>query len=731
MVSSIGAVNRAINKVTGSAALRSAGASARVGARRLRTATGGGSGTVASGLGVYGAARAAQNVYEYEKMGNAAQAVGLWTDAQRGALEDYAQQLNQAFPFTNKDILSAAYELSRAGMTFEQVMGSLRSTLNVSLAGDLGLQETADIMTNVAQAMRLPIETAQETADTMKRVGDTLAYAATNSNTDIQQMGTVFKYVAPLAAATGMSLEELAATSMILANNGIKASNAGTGLRFALSSMLKPTKEAMKAFDRLGISVGDYVQGARKISGEDVVQQLAIDGIDAAGLEGRIDAILQDPAIKKAPAKLVAAISQMLSDELGADQIIDQEALASSLSDTLAVLGTQIDFKGLLRALRNNPDAEALLPTIFGKRQAPKVMALLAQDLDATLAKLRDSYVGAADTMSGYRTKGIVGDWMEFVAVVDNLTMTLASSGLLADATQALSALTTAIDKLSDASPALLSIGAKAIAATALLAPLGWIASGVASALSTLATAAGLILSPVGAAAVVLGALAAVFVKNNWEGIKEFGKSFRQSFVDSLTPQTIERWRSIKTAVTDFFKSSDSLKIATETWANWGDAMGIVAAGVADGIEQVISAIENLIAKIRSIGDIKLPSVDGAALNRNYYGSSGTGMANTSGPLNVLGGAESKINGKRASGGPVRRGLTYRVNERGIETVTLGTNAFVGKAGQSGPTVQENHFHINGSDPHAIAEEIGRILDDKLSRSRELSIDGRKTVGGF
>ena len=730
VVKSINTVNRAIGSVTGGRALQSYAATGRVASRRLRSTTY--DTAIISGAAMYGAGQAARNVYDYEKMGNAAQAVGLWTDAQREALEKYAKELNRDFPFTNKDILSAAFELNRAGQTFAQTMGSLRSTLNVSLAGDLGLQETADIMTNVAQAMRLPIETAEQTAETMKRVGDTLAYAATRSNTDISQMGTVFKYVAPLAAATGMSLEEMAAASMVLANNGIKASNAGTGLRFVLSSILKPSKEALKAFDRLNINIADYVKGAREVSATDVVSQLAIDGIDASGLEEQIGDILNDPAIKKSPAKLVAALSDSIAQELGSEGIIDRETLAQSLTETLTVLGTQVDFRGLIRALRDNPEAEALIPTIFGKRHGVKVMALLAQDLDGALASLENNYAGAADKMSKKRTNGIVGDWMRLVAAIDNLTMTLANAGVLETASEAIIGLTNAVEKLSDTSPQILEFGTYALMAVGAMAPLGFAAAGVTGLLSALAGAIGALLSPAGAAVATIGALAAVFVKNNWEGMKAFGSSFKESFVKSLSPETIERWNRISSAVTDFVTSSDSLKIATETWQNWGATMGEWAAKVVNFIEDIIQAIARLIEKIRSIGDIRLPSifggkVDGAALSNNWSGSADTGMANTAGPMNVLGGAERKISGKRASGGPVRRGLTYEINEKGIETVTMGVNGFVGKAGAASSTVNITQ-HISTSDPLAAAREAARLLERQLGRAHSLAIDGRDAL---
>lgn len=123
----------------------------------------------------------ARSVYEFEKMSNAFQAVTLASDEQRKSLQAYAKELNTLFPFTNREIMSAAFELGRAGLSFEQIMGTLRDTLNLALAGDIDLQESADIATNVLTAMRLPMKTTEQAAESLRRVNDALSYAATSS----------------------------------------------------------------------------------------------------------------------------------------------------------------------------------------------------------------------------------------------------------------------------------------------------------------------------------------------------------------------------------------------------------------------------------------------------------------------------------------------------------------------------------------------------------------------
>ena len=84
---------------------------------------------------------------------------------------------------------------------------------------------------------------------------DVLAKASSKSNTNVSMMGETFKYVAPVAGALGFSCEDVAVAVGTMANAGIKASQAGTSLRGALTRMAKPTKQSAQAMEKLGISM--------------------------------------------------------------------------------------------------------------------------------------------------------------------------------------------------------------------------------------------------------------------------------------------------------------------------------------------------------------------------------------------------------------------------------------------------------------------------------------------
>lgn len=441
----------------------------------------------------------ANAVYQFEKMGNAVQAVTGMTDAQRESLEALAQDLNKLFPFVNKEIMGAAFELGRAGMNFEQIMGMLRSTLNLALAGDIDLQESADIATNIMTAMRLPMKTQEQAAESLIKVNDALSYVASKSNTDVRLMGETFKYVGPMAAAAGMSINEVAAASMQMAKNGIRGSEAGVAMRSALVRMVRPTKPMIGALERLNININDFVKGGRQIAAQDIVASLAADGIDARGLEAQIDQALNDPALQQS----LGAMTQRLADIIGGDgSVVDKSKLAENISDALTAAGSEVDFFGFIRALREKGADLGDIARIFDARQGSRLITLLTGDLLGLLEQVNREAEGATDQMARTRMKGVVGQVAEFNAALENLFLSIAKSGVLDGATAAIKSVTSALQALSETSPDLLKWGTYGLLAIAVIGPLGILLGGLVSFFLMLGAALKIIAASTGAIAV-------------------------------------------------------------------------------------------------------------------------------------------------------------------------------------------------------------------------------------
>jgi hypothetical protein len=333
--------------------------------------------------------------------------------------------------------------------------------------------------------MRLPMKGIEDTAESLRRVNDALSFAAANSNTDVRMMGETFKYVGPMAAAAGMSIEHVAAASMVMAKNGIRASEAGVAMRSALVRMVRPTKPMLAALARLNVNVDDFVKGGRQISAQDVINSLAADGIDATAFATQIEAALKDPKLKSSLAGMTAHLAEIIG---GDGSIMDKSKLAEAITDTLTAAGSEVDLFGFIQALREKGADLGDIARIFDARQGARLITLLSGDLLGELEKVNAGAPGATDKMARIRMQGVVGDVAALVAAFENLFLAIAEAGVLKAATDVIKAVTTGLKAMSEASPTLLKLGTYGLMAAGALAPLGFLLGGVVGLFGTMAS---------------------------------------------------------------------------------------------------------------------------------------------------------------------------------------------------------------------------------------------------
>lgn len=421
----------------------------------------------------------ARSVYNFEKMSNKLEAVTNMTGQQKKEIQGYAKELNELFPFTNEQIMGAAFELGRAGFKFDQIIGSLKDTLNLSLAGDIDLQEASDIATNILTAMRLPYKTQEQATESLRRVNDAISYAAANSNTDVRKMGETFKYVGPLAAAAGMSVEDVAAASMVMAQSGIKASEAGVAMRSALVRMVRPTKPMIAATERLGINLQSFIKASRQISPDDIIKSLqSTTGIDASKHRDEILKALNDPKLQKSLSGLT---SQLVSTIDPTGSVMDKSELTGHIQETLMAAGSKIDLFGFVKAMMEKGATVADVAAIFDQKQGARLFTLQNTSLQETIDRVYNEAAGSTDRMAKTMMQGVVGDWAALVASIENLFLSIAESGVLKSATEAIQSLTSGIKALSESSPTLLKWGTFALMFSVAIAPIALIGGGIIS----------------------------------------------------------------------------------------------------------------------------------------------------------------------------------------------------------------------------------------------------------
>ncbi|HHB7457062.1 TPA: phage tail tape measure protein [Klebsiella pneumoniae] len=199
-------------------------------------------------------------------------------DSQLAALRAQAKKLGAETAFTTRDAASGQAFLAMAGFTPQSIQAALPGVLNMALAGGMELGESADIGSNILSQFTLP-------AGEMDRVSDVLTAAFTRTNTDLRSLGDTMKYAGPVASKLGISLEEAAGMAGILANNGLRGSDAGTAMRASLARLASPTAGAAKALKQLGVSVSDASGKMRP------VETILLDLYKATKKYGQVDQV--------------------------------------------------------------------------------------------------------------------------------------------------------------------------------------------------------------------------------------------------------------------------------------------------------------------------------------------------------------------------------------------------------------------------------------------------------
>jgi TP901 family phage tail tape measure protein len=149
-----------------------------------------------------------------------------------------------------KEVANAMTELAAKGFDANQVIAAMPGIIKAAEASGEDLALVSDTVTSALNAFRMEASEANKVADIM-------AMTANKSAAGIWDMQYAFKYAAPVASQLGISIEELASATGIMADAGIKGEQAGTTLRAALLRLVDPPREASNQLKALGVNVKD------------------------------------------------------------------------------------------------------------------------------------------------------------------------------------------------------------------------------------------------------------------------------------------------------------------------------------------------------------------------------------------------------------------------------------------------------------------------------------------
>ena len=323
-------------------------------------------------------------------------------------LRERAREMGAQTKFSAKEAGDAMGYMAMAGWNAQQMYDGLPGIMNLAAASGEDLATTSDIVTDALTAFGMKAEDSSHFADV-------LAQASSSANTNVGMMGETFKYVAPVAGALGYNAEDIAVAIGLMANSGIKASQAGTQLRSSLTNMIKPSKDVGDAMEKWGFyateaatavdqaKVDKQMLRVQKASlAADKAQQSYNDAVSKYGAEST-EASNAAATLEIKQTELASANEALTQLQEGTAQNVRLYNKALQNEDgSMKSLKETMDF--LREAMGNMSEAEQTqaATAIFGKEAMSGMLAIInASDADyEKLIKNIDNCDGAAENMA-------------------------------------------------------------------------------------------------------------------------------------------------------------------------------------------------------------------------------------------------------------------------------------------------------------------------------------------
>ena len=209
---------------------------------------------------------------DFESQMSRVKAISGATGEEFEQLRQQAIDLGADTAFSASEAANGMENLAAAGFSTNEIMSAMPGMLDLAAASGEDLASSADIAASTLRGFGLEASEAGH-------VADVLAENANRTNSSVAETGEAMKYIAPLARAAGISMEETAAAIGIMANAGIQGSQAGTTLRGALSRLSAPTDDMIQAMDELGVSFYDSEGKMLSLSDQVGMLQTAMSGL--------------------------------------------------------------------------------------------------------------------------------------------------------------------------------------------------------------------------------------------------------------------------------------------------------------------------------------------------------------------------------------------------------------------------------------------------------------------
>lgn len=221
-------------------------------------------GAISAGVGI--ATGAAANFEE--QLSNIASVGGKEAVDRMEEIRKTALQLGMDTSFSTEEAAQGMEAMIKAGIPLTDVLeGAAEAGLALSAATGTPVVESAELMStalNVFSDSMTEFTTEEEKAT---HVADLFTQVANATATDVHDLGLAFQQSAAVGKLFGLSVDETATSLGVLADAGIKGSDAGTSLKTMLLSLTRQTKPANAELHALGLTFDDFYDSTGQFVG--------------------------------------------------------------------------------------------------------------------------------------------------------------------------------------------------------------------------------------------------------------------------------------------------------------------------------------------------------------------------------------------------------------------------------------------------------------------------------
>ncbi|MFO3694314.1 phage tail tape measure protein [Staphylococcus felis] len=297
-------------------------------------------------------------------------------------LRDKALEMGAKTKFSASESADALNYMALAGWDTKEMMSGIDGVMQLAAASGEDLAQVSDIVTDGLSAFGLKAKDSSHFADV-------LAQTSSKANTDVAGLGEAFKYVAPVAGSFGFSVEDTSIALGLMANSGVKASQAGTALKSMMTKLAKPTGEAKKTMESLGISITD--SEGKMLPFRDIMDQLrgSLGGLSKAQQAAAVKTLFGQEAM----SGILPIINASDKDYQKLTESIDNSAGASKrMSDEMegGIGGSIRKMKSAIESMAISI-GDVLAPHI---RRAADFLAMLADKFTSMPEWIKTGVVG-------------------------------------------------------------------------------------------------------------------------------------------------------------------------------------------------------------------------------------------------------------------------------------------------------------------------------------------------